>query len=140
MHRLGSSGFAPSNLYLKSGLSVQPDLFVAPLLPDGQEPIEWPDYGIPILIAEVTSPSTARVRPDHQAAAVPAERRRGVLDRRLRCSKHRPLATGRTSGPRVWTSGSSGGPDRAPESLVMDLVGFFGQVWAERGRASRAKP
>ena len=30
------------------------------MIQGGREPLEWPDYGIPLLIVEVISPSTAR--------------------------------------------------------------------------------
>ena len=59
-HRLGLTMLAPADLDLRSGQLVQPDLYVAPLRADGREPLEWPEYEIPILIAEVTSASTAR--------------------------------------------------------------------------------
>jgi Uma2 family endonuclease len=59
-HGVGSTGSSPSDLDLGSGQSVQPDLYVVPLFDDGREPIDWPDYGIPLLIAEVLSSSTAR--------------------------------------------------------------------------------
>ncbi len=58
-HRLGAVCFAPADLDLRSGQLVQPDLFVGGLI-DGRQPIEWTDFRIPILIAEVLSPSTAR--------------------------------------------------------------------------------
>jgi Uma2 family endonuclease len=57
-HRLGVTGLAPSDLDLESDQSVQPDLFVVPLR-HGRQPIEWSDFGIPLLIADVLSPSTA---------------------------------------------------------------------------------
>ncbi len=58
--RIGTVGLAPSDLDLRSGQLSQPDLFVVSRKPDGREPIDWADYGIPFFIAEVTSPSTAR--------------------------------------------------------------------------------
>jgi Uma2 family endonuclease len=57
-HRLGSTGFAPCDLDLESGQFVQPDLFVIRLR-DGREPLDWAQFGIPRLVAEVVSPSTA---------------------------------------------------------------------------------
>jgi Uma2 family endonuclease len=59
-HRLGTTMVAPADLDLGGGQLVQPDLFVVPLRPDGREPTDWPECGIPIVIAEITSPSTAR--------------------------------------------------------------------------------
>jgi len=46
-------------------------------LVDGREPIEWPEFGVPILIADVLSPSPARYdrltkRRRYQASGVAA--------------------------------------------------------------------
>jgi Uma2 family endonuclease len=58
-HRLGYTCLSPADLDLQSGQLVQPDLFVGALV-GGREPVHWSDYRIPILVAEVLSPSTAR--------------------------------------------------------------------------------
>ena len=58
-NRLGAVCLAPADLDLRSGQLVQPDLFVGGLI-DGREPIDWAEFSIPILVAEVLSPSTAR--------------------------------------------------------------------------------
>ena len=57
-HRLGAVCLSPADLTLRSAQLVQPDLFVGALF-DGREPVEWDEFGIPILVAEVLSPSTA---------------------------------------------------------------------------------
>lgn len=58
-HRLGHLGFAPADLALEGGQVAQPDLYVVPLR-DGRAPREWAEYGIPLLVVEVLSPSSAR--------------------------------------------------------------------------------
>ncbi len=57
-HRLGSTGFAPCDLDLEHGQLVQPDLFVIRLR-NGREPLDWAELGVPRLVSEVLSPSTA---------------------------------------------------------------------------------
>ncbi len=56
---LGAVLMAPSDLDLRSGQVLQPDLFVGEPV-NGREPIEWSDFHIPTLVIEVLSPSTAR--------------------------------------------------------------------------------
>lgn len=58
-HRLGTVLFSPADLDLRSGQLVQPDIFVLPTT-SGQPFRDWADAGIPSLIVEVLSPSTAR--------------------------------------------------------------------------------
>src|SRR5262249_17787358 len=58
-HRLGRVSISPADLDLHSGQVFQPDLFVGSMV-EGQEPLHWPEFGVPILIAEIGSPSTAR--------------------------------------------------------------------------------
>lgn len=58
-HRLGAVLFSPADLDLRSGQLLQPDLFMI-ATPDGRPFGEWPDAGIPALVVEVLSPSTAR--------------------------------------------------------------------------------
>jgi Uma2 family endonuclease len=75
-HNLRTALFAPADLDLRAGQLVQPDLFVVPPI-DGRRPIGWEECGVPILIAEVLSPSTARydritIRRRYQRSGVPA--------------------------------------------------------------------
>lgn len=57
-HRLGCAGLAPADLDLGQRQRVQPDLFVGRLV-DGRDPVEWHEWGVPLLVAEILSPSTA---------------------------------------------------------------------------------
>jgi Uma2 family endonuclease len=55
-------GFAcrsPADLRLEGGQIAQPDVFVVVPRADGSRPARWDDFGIPLLVVEVLSPSTA---------------------------------------------------------------------------------
>ncbi len=56
-HQLGRTLHSPADLDFRSGQLLQPDLFVYPDPPGGLR--EWSQIGIPILVVEVLSPSTA---------------------------------------------------------------------------------
>jgi Uma2 family endonuclease len=58
-HRLGHVCFSPADLDLRSGQLLQPDLFVGGR-GDGPPPLTWAGYGLPTLVVEVLSASTAR--------------------------------------------------------------------------------
>ena len=58
-NRLGRLMLSPADLDLRSNQLVQPDLFVVPAI-GNRRPARWDECGIPILIVEVLSPSTAR--------------------------------------------------------------------------------
>ena len=128
-HRLGRTGLAPSDLDLESGQFVQPDLFVGSLY-QGRLPREWPEFRVPLLIAEVLSPSTAltdriKKRRRYQASRVGEY---WIVDvdarviERWRPDDERPeiLAERIEWQPR---------PDIAP--LAIDLSEYFREVWDE---------
>jgi Uma2 family endonuclease len=56
---IGHLGFAPADLALEGGQLAQPDVFVVPM-PGGRAPRVWNEYGIPLLVVEILSPSSAR--------------------------------------------------------------------------------
>ena len=58
-HHLGMLFTVPADLDLQSGQVVQPDLFVASVDPIAP-PATWEEVGVPTLVVEVLSPSTAR--------------------------------------------------------------------------------
>lgn len=129
-HRLGVTGLAPSDLDLRSGQLSQPDLYVAPRKPDGQEPIEWPDFDIPFLIVEVASPSTARYdritkRRRYQRSGV-AEYWIVDLDARI-VERWRPA----DERPEVLDTAIAWNPEGAPEPLQIDLAAYFSEAWGE---------
>jgi Uma2 family endonuclease len=130
-HQLGEVGLAPSDLDFRSGQSLQPDLFVIePSLPAPGRGPDWSDYGIPFLVIEVLSPSTAfndrnKKRLKFQRVGV-AEYwivdTHARLIERWRPEDERPeiLAERIEWQPR---------PDRPP--LVIDLEEYFREVWRE---------
>ena len=73
-NRLGAVTLAPADLHFGRRYVSQPDLFVEPET-DRRKLLDWRDYGVPIFIAEVLSPSTGRgdrtvKRPAYQRAGV----------------------------------------------------------------------
>jgi len=58
---IGDVVFAPADVIFSKHRALQPDLFVAPLMPDGKLPERLSDVGRLLLAVEVLSPSTARV-------------------------------------------------------------------------------
>ena len=132
-HRLGTVLWSPADLDLHSGQLVQPDLFVGGLH-DSRMPLEWEEFGIPILAVEVLSPSTARY---DRITKRQLYQRVGVgtywivdLDARL---------------VEVWTPGAerptivdrelTWQPEGALEPLIIDLGEFFRMVAGEPGTA-----
>lgn len=56
---IGFACTSPSDLRLEGGQIAQPDVFVVAPQPDASRPGRWEDFGIPLLVVEVLSPSTA---------------------------------------------------------------------------------
>jgi len=126
-HRLGQTGLSPADLDLGSGQVAQPDLFVSPLIA-GREPIEWPEFGVPILIAEVQSPSTARYdrltkRRRYQESGVQTYWIVDV-DARLVETWHPD-----SSHPEIVDQSLEWQPDPSLPGLVIDLPAYFRSVW-----------
>lgn len=137
-HTLGEVLFSPADLDLQSGQLVQPDLFVGAMI-NGREPGSWEDIGIPILIAEVLSPSTTRYdrevkRARYQRSGVPVY---WIVDLDARVVEvWTPDATHAllTSGQLTWQ------PDAGIPALEIDLPAYFRRVWGEGELASPARP
>lgn len=128
-HRLGALSVSPADLDFRSGQLLQPDLFVGRPF-QGREPIDWSEFGIPLLIVEVLSPSTAlydrnRKRRKYQEAGV-AEYWIVDLDARL-IERWRPGE----DRPEILTERLGWRPDPQVESLEVDLVGYFREVGGE---------
>lgn len=126
-HRLGTTGMAPADLDLKTGQLLQPDLFVAGMVA-GKEPVDWPDYPVPLLVVEVLSPSTARYdrvtkrrryqrSQVHQYWIVDLDAR--VIERWGPTDARPELITGSIT----WEP-APGGP-----ALTIDLDAYFAKVW-----------
>jgi Uma2 family endonuclease len=127
--RLGWSGLSPADLDLNSGQLLQPDLFVLPLR-NGREPLDWSEAGIPILVAEVLSPSTAlydrnRKRSRYQATGV-AEYWIVDTDARL-IERWQPD----DERPEILSERIEWRPDAGIASLIIELVKYFHEVWGE---------
>lgn len=129
-HRLGGTVLSPADLDLSSGQLVQPDLFVGAMI-DGREPVEWDEFSIPILVAEVLSPSTARYdrivkRQLFQRVGVPTY---WIVDLDSRLVE---VWTPDAENPEIATEQLTWQPDPKVEPLVVDLGAYFGEVWQER--------
>ena len=126
----GLTMLAPADLDLGSGQLVQPDLFVVPLLADGREPLEWPDFGIPILVVEVTSPSTARY---DRITKRYRFQRSGVSEYWIVDTDARTVErwTPGDTRPEVLDERISWGPPGAADQLIIDLAPYFRGAWGE---------
>lgn len=128
-HRIGLTGLAPSDLDLRSGQLLQPDLFVVPLQ-EGREPLEWPEFGVPLLVVEVLSPSTAlsdrnRKRHRYQRSGV-AEYWIVDTDARL-VERWKP----EDERPEILAERIEWQPGPGTAPLVIDLTEYFREVWGE---------
>ena len=128
-HRLGMAGLAPTDLNLGSEQLLQPDLFVVPLR-DGREPLHWSDMGIPLLIAEVVSPSTAlndrnRKRTRYQRSGVGEY---WIVDTDARLIERWQPDDER---PEILTERIIWRPDGGVAPLVVELAEYFRAVWGE---------
>ena len=128
-YRLGWTGLSPADLDFRSGQLLQPDLFVAGLV-DGREPLRWEDFEIPLLVAEVLSPSTAlydrnRKRPKFQAAGVGEY---WIVDTDGRVVERWKPADER---PEILTETLAWQPRPDLPALEIGLAELFKEVWGE---------
>ena len=128
-HRLGYTMCSPADLDFRSGQLLQPDLFVGGMV-DGREPVEWADYGIPILVAEVLSPSTARFdriskRRRYQRSGVPVY---WIVDLDGRLVE---VWHAGESSPSIVDDALEWKPDHVEIPLFIDPPAYFRAVWAE---------
>jgi len=128
-HRLGYTGLAPADLDFRTGEVAQPDLYVVGLV-EGREPVEWSEQGVPFLIAEVLSPSTARYDRTIKRRFF---QQRGVadywiVDNDARLVEHWHPADER---PAILLRRLDWAPLPEVPPLIVDLPAYFRQVWAE---------
>ena len=128
-HRLGVAGMSPADLDLKSGQLLQPDLFVVGPLPPGPE-VAWSDFGVPLLVVEVLSPSTAfadrnRKRIRYQKSGIPEY---WIIDTDARLiERWRPD----DDRPEILTERIAWQPRQDVPALDLDLQEYFMEVWRE---------
>ena len=128
-HRLGYTMLAPADLDLQSDQVLQPDLFVGGLV-DGREPVDWGDYAIPLLVAEIVSPATVRSdrvtkRRRYQHAGGPAY---WVVDLDARLVE---IWSPEAERPAIADEALTWQPLNGPPGFSMDLASYFRAVWAE---------
>jgi Uma2 family endonuclease len=128
-HDLGHVMLSPADLDLKRAYLVQPDLFVVSLV-GGRKPLDWLEYGVPFLIAEVSSPSTARYvrgikRKEFQKT--------GVADYWIVDVDGRVVELWRPDDtrPAILEGSLEWRPAASVEPLVIDLPTYFSEVWGE---------
>ncbi len=125
-HGVGALAISPADLDFGAGQLLQPDLFVGAMI-NGREPVEWADFGIPILVIEVISPATARhdrviKRRWYQRAGVPAY---WVVDLDARIVE---VWTPGVEMPTIAVDELTWQPDPAREPLVIGLRELFDRV------------
>ena len=128
-NRIGAVSIAPADLDLGSGQVVQPDLFVGAMVA-GREPIEWAEFGIPVLVVEILSPNTYRhdrltKRRRYQRSLVP--------DYWLVHPESRLVETWTPASeePTTLTETLRWHPNPALPPLTIDLPTYFKELWAE---------
>ena len=129
-YRLGELGLSPADLDFRSGQLLQPDVFVVEVsTPRGQVP-EWEHFGIPFLIIEVLSPSTALY--DRNKKRVRFQRS-GVAEYWIMDPHGRLIERWRPEDkrPEILTERIEWQPRAEVPSLVIDLEEFFRAVWRE---------
>jgi Uma2 family endonuclease len=127
--RLGRVCFAPADLDLRAGQLIQPDLFVGRLV-HGREPLHWDEYGVPMLVVEVLSPSTARndrltKRRRYQRSGVD---RYWIVDLDARLVE---VWTPDADQPAIVDAHLRWQPDARVPALVIDLRAYFRGIWGE---------
>ena len=128
-HGLGEAGLAPADLDLRSGQSLQPDLFVV-ALPEPGRRLDWSDFGIPLLVVEVLSLSTAfqdrnRKRVRYQKSGVGEY---WIVDTDARLIERWKPDDDR---PEILTDRIEWQPGSDLPPLEIDLPQYFREVWRE---------
>lgn len=126
---VGHALVAPADVVFTSTRAVQPDLFVVPLI-DGRVPLHFDEVRRLLLAAEVLSPSTARA---DRVSKRRLYRDVGVDECWIVDLDSRTFERTTPSDDRpeiladrlVWT------PERASQSLVVDVPAFFTSVIAD---------
>ncbi|MBX3146467.1 MAG: Uma2 family endonuclease [Gemmatimonadales bacterium] len=128
-HGIGRAGTAPADLDLRAGQLLQPDLFVGAAI-EGRAPVEWNEWGVPLLVAEVLSPSTARhdrvtKRRLYQRSGVPAY---WIVDFDARLVE---VWTPADRKPAIVDDMLTWHADPSIPPLLIDLPAYFREVWPD---------
>jgi len=128
-YQLGHAMLSPADLDLRRGQVAQPDLFVSRLVA-GRPPREWREYGIPFLVAEVLSLSTAR---NDRVTKRKEYLNAGVADYWIVDADARVIDWWRPGDERaaILDAAVEWQPDASVEPLVIDLPEYFAEVWGE---------
>ena len=128
-HATGEVLLAPADVLTAEHVTVQPDVFVAPLV-EGRKPGSWEEVGTPLLAIEILSPSSARAdrhvkRRLYQRERIP-EYWIVDVDARL-LERWRP----EDERPEILAERVEWHPDPRHPPLVIDLAQYFREVLAE---------
>jgi Uma2 family endonuclease len=125
-HQLGQILLAPADLDFDRGYVAQPDLFVVPWH-ERRRAREWSEYGIPIFIAEVLSPTTGR---NDRVIKRPAYQRAGVGDYWIVDPDSRVVERWQPADlrPEVALARISWRPGAAVPAFELDLAEYFDEV------------
>ncbi|MGQ0701860.1 MAG: Uma2 family endonuclease [Gemmatimonadales bacterium] len=126
VNRIGHLGFAPADLALEGGQLAQPDVYVVPFV-EGHPPRDWKEYGIPLLVIEILSPSSARhdritKRRRYQRTGVPEY---WVVDLDARAVERWRLGEER---PELLDDSISWHPDPEMPPLTIALPDLFAEI------------
>jgi Uma2 family endonuclease len=129
-HGLGAISIAPADLDFRSGQLLQPDLVVSANW-EGREPLHWTEFGVPRLVVEVLSPSTAlndrnRKRLRYQESGVGEY---WIVDTDARLIERWKPSDLR---PEILTERLEWQPEAKIPALEIELPAYFAEVWGER--------
>lgn len=123
---LGHVLIAPADVELADDTVVEPDLFVVPPVA-GRRPVDWADVGRMLLVAEILSPSTARLDHVRKRALYQSHRfpQYWVVDVDSRLFQRWLPGDDR---PEILTERLVWQPEGAGEPLGIDLEEYFDEV------------
>jgi Uma2 family endonuclease len=125
-HSIGDTLVAPADVLTTAHVTVQPDVFVAPLV-GGRKPASWEEIRTLVVAVEVLSPSTARA--DRHVKRHLYQRERVAeywivdIDARL-IERWRPD----DERPEILVEQLEWKPDPTHASLIIDLPAYFRDV------------
>ena len=127
VHGIGWAVFSPADLDLRAGQLLQPDLFVVRGIA-GRPLRDWAEVGIPLLVVEVLSPTTARSdriikRRRYQRSGVPIY---WIVDLDARLVE---VWTPPDVSPAVVDDTLTWQPDPSAPALTIDLPACFGEIF-----------